>query len=101
MTCFNFEITGDGKATPQGHKFPGAYDMADPALNWDLNSTAPYPFAGPALYVSSYNVDLVPNKLVAISPTNNATGDEAYYQAQYKTLMAQGGVTEYFDSIGG
>ena len=101
MTCFNFNITGSGTATPQGHTFPGAYDMADPALNWDLNSTAPYPMAGPAKYVSAYSVDLEPNPHVAVSPTNNATADEVYYQAQYEALVRQGGVTAYFDSIGG
>ena len=101
MTCFNFNITGSGTATPQGHTFPGAYDMADPALNWDLNSTAPYPMAGPKKYVSAYTVDLAPKPVVAISPTNNATADVAYYQAQYQALVNQGGVTAYFDSIGG
>lgn len=101
MTCFNFNITGSGTATPKGAKFPGAYNMADPALNWNLSSTDPYPLAGPKLYTSSYSVDLVPNQAVTISPTLDAAGDEAYYAAQYKALEAQGGVTAYFDSIGG
>jgi hypothetical protein len=101
MTCFNFNITGDGHAVPQGYKFPGAYDKADPALNWDLNSTDPYPMAGPDLYVSAYDVDLEPKEVVTISPTNDAAGDQKYYEAQYKALVAQGGVTAYFDSIGG
>lgn len=103
MTCFSFNITGDGTATPQGFKFPGAYDKADPALNWDLTSTDPYPMAGPDLYVSSYDAELEPKQRVVISPTgtNNATADEAYYQAQYEALVAQGEMTSYFDSIGG
>ncbi|KXX76603.1 putative endo-beta-1,4-glucanase D [Madurella mycetomatis] len=101
MTCFNFNITGEGEATPAGHKFPGAYDMEDPALNWNLNSTEPYPMAGPARYVSSYNVELEPNEVVIISPTNDEEGDKRYFEAQNRTLEAQAGVTEYFDSIGG
>ena len=101
MTCFNFNVTGSGTATPKGAKFPGAYDMADPALNWDLNSTAPYPLAGPKVYTSAYAANLEPNKLVTISPTLDADGDVKYYDAQYKALEAQGGVTSYFDSIGG
>lgn len=101
MTCFNFNITGSGTATPKGHAFPGAYDAADPALHWNLSSPDPYPLAGPKVYVPSYKADLVPNKLTTISPTLDEAGDKAYYEAQYKTLEAQGGVTAYFDSIGG
>ncbi|KAL2257294.1 hypothetical protein VTK26DRAFT_373 [Humicola hyalothermophila] len=101
MTCFNFNITGDGTATPQGYKFPGAYDKADPALNWDLESTEPYPMAGPKLYVSAYDVELEPKPAEVVSPTGNEATDEEYYQAQYEALVRQGGVTSYFDSIGG
>ncbi len=46
ITCFNFNVTGSGTATPKGAKFPGTYDMADPALNWDLNSPPPTPWPG-------------------------------------------------------
>jgi hypothetical protein len=103
MTCFNFNITGPGTATPKGHTFPGAYDTADPALHWNLSSPDPYPLAGPPVYVPAYGaaVNLVPNERVTISPTLDEAGDKAYYEAQYKALEAQGGVTAYFDAIGG
>lgn len=102
MTCFAFNITGDGTATPQGYKFPGAYSKDDPALWWDLEENKdPYPGAGPKPHVSAYDVDLVPNELYIVSPTNNATADELYWEAQRQALAAQAATTEYFDSIGG
>ncbi|CAI4219785.1 unnamed protein product [Parascedosporium putredinis] len=83
MTCFNIEVTGDGEATPQGATFPGAYDMEAPGLNFDLNSTDPYPAVGPALYESEYAVDLEPLESVIVSPTGEGEeADEEYYAAQ-------------------
>ncbi|SPO06317.1 uncharacterized protein DNG_09006 [Cephalotrichum gorgonifer] len=102
MTCFNFKVMGDGDATPQGTKFPGAYDMSAPGLNWNLNSTEPYPVDGPALYKSEYTVDLEPKEQVVISPTGNGEeADAVYFEQQYAVLKAQGETTAYFDSIGG
>lgn len=102
MTCFNLKVTGDGDATPQGAKFPGAYDMDAPGLNWDLNSTDPYPLVGPALYKSKYTVDLEAKEPTVVSPTGDGEdADDAYYQKQYKVLAAQGEVVSYFESIGG
>lgn len=102
LTCFNFKVTGDGDATPQGAKFPGAYDMDAPGLNWDLNSTEAYPTVGPDLYVSEYEIELEPRERVVISPTGDGEeADAAYYEQQYEVLKAQGEMTSYFDSIGG
>ncbi|KAL1839512.1 hypothetical protein VTJ49DRAFT_1450 [Mycothermus thermophilus] len=101
MTCFAFNITGDGTATPQGYKFPGAYKDDDPALHWDLELGEPYPMAGPKIYVPEYDVQLEPKPEVIISPTNNATADEEYWKAQADALAAQAATTEFFDSIGG
>lgn len=102
LTCFNFKVTGDGDATPEGEKFPGAYDMDAPGLNWNLNSTEPYPTVGPELYVSEYEVDLEPRERVVVSPTGEGEeADAEYYEKQYEALEMQGNITSYFDSIGG
>lgn len=102
LTCFHFKVTGDGKATPDGAKFPGAYNMSEPGLNFDIYSDEPYPMAGPAVYKSEYTVELEPKEQVVISPTGQGEEeDAAYYEAQYKVLLAQGEMTSYFDSIGG
>jgi len=102
MTCFNFKVTGDGKATPKGAKFPGAYDLASPGFHFNLSSSEPYPTVGPAVYKAAYDVRLEPKESVIVSPTNNGTdSDAAYYNMQYQVLSAQGAVTSYFESIGG
>ena len=100
--CYNFKVTGDGDSTPPGVKFPGAYDTAAPGLNWDLNSTEPYPTVGPDLYVSEYEVELEPKEKVIISPTGEGEeADAAYYDQQYELLKVLGDLVSYFDSIGG
>lgn len=102
LTCFNLKVTGDGKATPKGAKFPGAYDMAAPGLNFNLTSGRPYPPVGPALYKSEYDVELEPKERVVISPTDEGEeADAAYYERQYNVLLQQGEMVAYFDSIGG
>ena len=102
MTCFNFMVTGSGAATPKGAKFPGAYKLEEPGFHVDVNKTMmSYPTVGPALYKSQMTVQLEPNPHTVVSPTGNATTDEAYYQRQYKVLEQQGQITSYFDSIGG
>jgi len=104
MTCFNFKVTGDGTASPKGVKFPGGYDMKSPGLNWDLNSTEPYPLdgRGPPVYVSKFEADLKPNELVVVSPTGGGEeADKKYWASQDEVLKQQGATTSYFDSIGG
>jgi len=102
MTCFNFEVSGDGTATPAGMAFPGAYKKDDPGLWFDLDSDADYPFAGPPLYQSEYDVELEPNLLVVLSPTGQ--GDEAdklYYEAQNRSLQFQVSINTQIDANGG
>jgi hypothetical protein len=104
MGCFNFKVTGDGTATPKGAKFPGAYDMDAPGLNWDLNSTDPYPLEGrgPPVHRSGLEADLEPRERVVVGPTGQGEeADQAYYLQQERALRQQGATTSYFDSIGG
>ncbi|GAB1317941.1 hypothetical protein MFIFM68171_08151 [Madurella fahalii] len=102
LTCFNFKITGNGDATPKGEKFPGAYKVDEPGFHFDVKSNETYPTVGPALYKSSYTVELEPKERVVISPTGQGEeADTAYYNTQYDVLAQQGAMTSYFDSIGG
>ncbi|KAK5662223.1 hypothetical protein OQA88_8128 [Cercophora sp. LCS_1] len=102
LTCFNFKVVGDGKATPKGAKFPGAYKVDEPGFHFDLKSKEPYPPVGLPLYKSQVQVNLEPKKQVVVSPTGQGeAADKTYYETQYKVLEQQGGMTSYFDSIGG
>jgi len=101
MACFNFRVTGNGTATPKGATFPGAYNMSEPGLHYDLKSNKPYPPVGPPLYKSKYSVELQPRETVIVSPTGNATTDAAYYKRQERVLADQQATTQFFDSIGG
>lgn len=40
--CFNVEVTGGGKVTPEGVTIPGAYKNNDPGVAYNLNSEAKY-----------------------------------------------------------
>ena len=105
MTCFNFKVTGDGTATPQGVKFPGGYKKDEEGFKYDIfnNKTViPYPPVGPALYKSKANVQLAPKPIVLVSPTNKGdAADQTYFKNQDKALQAQGAMTSAFDAAGG
>lgn len=102
LTCFNFEITGDGTSEPEGIPFPGAYEKDAAGLWFDLESDADYPFAGPSLYESEYTVDLEPNDFVVLSPTGQGEeADAVYYDAQNATLQFQVTINTQIDANGG
>ena len=95
-------MTGSGTATPQGVKFPGGYKPDEPGFHFNLSSNQPFPPVGPPLYQSKIQVDLPAKEQTVISPTGKGEeADKAYYQTQYQVLQQQGGMTSYFDSIGG
>ncbi|CAI4213621.1 unnamed protein product [Parascedosporium putredinis] len=102
MTCFNFEVLGDGNSQPAGMPFPGAYEKDAPGLWFDLTSDASYPPAGPPLYKSEYTVELEPNEFVILSPTNQgAEADAAYHEAQGRVLKFQEDTNTQIDVHGG
>jgi hypothetical protein len=103
LTCYNFEISGNGTATPSGRTFPGAYKKDEPGLWFDvLHSTDTYPGLSPPLYKSAYNADLKPNKFVILSPTGlGDAADQKYYAAQNESLAFQVQINTYIDANGG
>ena len=102
MTCFNFNITGNGNAAPQGVKFPGAYRMNDPGLHFDIKSNGPYPTLGPQIYKSTHDVILEPKERIIVSPTDKGEeADAAYYEQQDGALKQLGALISYIVSIGG
>lgn len=102
MTCFNVEVSGNGTATPTGMAFPGAYQKDAPGLWFDLDSDAEYPFAGPPLYKSEYEVELKPNNFVVLSPTGQGEeADALYYAAQNRSLQFQETINTEIDANGG
>jgi hypothetical protein len=102
MTCFNFKVTGDGKATPKGVKFPGAYNKNDAGLHFDVDSHDTYPTLGPRVYKSTYDVKLEPKERTIISPTGEGEeADAAYYGRQAEELKRLGALISYIVSIGG
>lgn len=102
MTCFNFKITGDGNATPEGVKFPGGYHTTDPGLHFDVDSTDPYPTVGPPVYQSMYEVNLEPKEHTIISPTGQGEeADAAYFEKQDGALKKLETLISYIVSLGG
>ncbi|KAK0657875.1 glycosyl hydrolase family 61-domain-containing protein [Cercophora newfieldiana] len=107
MTCFNFQVTGGGDASPEGVKFPGAYRADEPGMRFDVRNASTsvdkrYTPLGPAVYKSRYSVELTPKEVTMVSPTGGgAEADASYYQAQKVFLEQQGAIVAYFDSIGG
>ena len=105
MTCFNFNVTGGGTATPKGAKFPGAYAATDAGFHYDIydEKQPPYPAVGPALYRSAFAVPASPPKdRVVISPTGQGPeADAAYYKRQDAALKRQQATDAFFDAVGG
>jgi len=107
MTCFNFNITGDGTATPKGAKFPGAYAADEPGFHFDIyddKSKAPYPAVGPPLFKSSAVAGRgsAPKSRVVLSPTGQGpAADAAYYKMQNAAIARQAAIDEALDAIGG
>jgi hypothetical protein len=102
FTCFNFNVTSDGTATPKGEKFPGAYKAGEPAWTFNLTAGVPFVPAGPPVYKSSYHVELAPRELVVISPTGQGQeADDAYYKQQAQSLNMQYEINTRIDADGG
>jgi len=108
MTCFNFNVTGGGNATPKGTTFPGAYALSDPGFHFDIydtNSTASYPSVGPAAYKSTIpgsEAGGPAKERVVISPTGQgAEADTRYYRQQNAAIQRQVAMDAWFDSMGG
>ena len=102
MTCFNFKVTGNGTATPEGVKFPGGYHKTDPGLHFDVNSTGPYPTVGPPVYKSMYDVQLEPKAPTIISPTGQGdAADAAYFERQDEALKQLETLISYIVAMGG
>jgi hypothetical protein len=108
MTCFNFNITGGGNATPKGVKFPGAYAAADPGFHVDIydgNWTAPYPAVGGPVYkstVASLPASGPPKSRIVVSPTGQGEeADAVYYKWQNAAIRRQMAIDASLDAIGG
>ena len=109
MTCFNFNITGDGTVVPKGEKFPGAYKADEPGFHVDIydeKDTKPYPPVGPPLYKQpgTTNGVVAPSNKgrVVISPTGQGPeADAAYYKMQNLAIARQQAIDASLDAIGG
>jgi len=90
--CFNIEVKGDGTATPEGVKFPGAYKAKDPSLFgnlWAKSGAAAekdwenYVVPGPPKYAGKYNAPTGP---VAVLSEKERGIFPAGFQAKYEAF---------------
>jgi hypothetical protein len=93
--CFNIEIKGDGTASPEGVKIPGAYKAKDPSLYgnlWAKSGAAAekdwesYVIPGPPKYAGKYGAPTGP---VAVLTEKERGIFPAEFQVKYEALKAK------------